>query len=120
MSKRVDIRGKSARDIEKMLRDWALQGRITSKTLMGRDYADINKRYASGELLVTSVEGIDVLNDRDRITFEELRENKRILSKREVMLHKGYTTEYQIKQAVKRGDLIRYDLLGRSSILYIQ
>lgn len=120
MGNRIDIRYKSARDLEKMLRDWALQGRITSKTLMGKDYADINKRYASGELLVTSVEGVDILNNEDRRVFEELREGNRILSKREVMLKKGYTTEYQIKQAVKRGELIRFDLLGRSSILYIQ
>ena len=120
MGNRVDIRHKSARDIEKMLRDWALQGRLTSKTLMGRAYADINKKYASGELLVTSIEGVDILNNEDRRVFEELREWNRILSKREVMLKKGYTTEYQIKQAVKRGELIRFDLLGRSSILYIQ
>lgn len=120
MSNRVDIRYKSARDIEKMFRDWALQGRITSKTLMGREYSAINKKYASGELLVTSIEGIDVLSNEDRRTFEELRESKRVLSKREVMLKKGYTTDYQIRQAVKRGEFIKFDLLGRSSILYIE
>lgn len=120
MGNRIDIRYKSARDIEKILRDWAMQGRITSKTLMGKAYADINKKYASGELLVTSVEGVDILNEKDRNTFEELRESKRIFSKREVMLRKGYTTDYHIKQAVKRGELIKFDLLGRSSILYIE
>lgn len=119
MSQRVDIRYKSARDIEKMLRDWALQRRITSKTLMGKEYSEINKKYARGELLVTSVEGVDVLNVSDQRTFEELRESKRIMSKREVMLYKQLTTEYQIKQAVKRGELVRFDLLGRSAILYI-
>lgn len=120
MSQRVDIRYKSARDIEKMLRDWALQGRITSKTLMGKDYANINKKYTNGELLVTSVEGIDIINNSDRETFEALRESKRILTKREVMLYKHLTSDYQIKQAVKRGEFIKFDLLGRSSILYIE
>lgn len=120
MAKIVDIRYKSARDIEKMLRDWSLQGRITSKPLMGRDYREINKKYANGELLVTSLDGIDIVNSQDQKTFEELREQKRILSKREVMLYKGLTTEYLIKQAVKRGDLIKFDLLGRSAILYIE
>lgn len=120
MSQRIDIRYKSARDIEKMLRDWALQGRITSKTLMGKEYSAINKKYASGELLVTSVEGIDVLDEEDRSVFEELRESKRILTKRDVMLYKGYTTLYQIRRAVEKGELIKFDLLGRSSILYIE
>lgn len=120
MSQRVDIRYKSAREIEKMLRDWALQGRITSKTLMGRAYADINKKYASGELLVTSVDGIDVADVNTQETFEELHNTLKIMTKREVMLKKGYTTDYQIRQAVKRGELIKFDLLGRSSILYIE
>lgn len=119
MGNRVDIRYKSARDIERMLRDWAMQGRITSKTLMGKAYADINKKYASGELLVTSVEGIDVADDNTREVVEELHNTLKIMTKREVMLYKGYTTEYQIKQAVKKGELIKFDLLGRSSILYI-
>lgn len=119
MARNVDIRYKSARDIEKMLREWALQGRITSKTLMGKEYGTINKKYASGELLVTSVEGIDVADKNTRETFEELHNALKIMTKREVMLKKGYTTEYQIKQAVKRGEMIKFDLLGRSAILYI-
>lgn len=119
MRQKIDIKYKSARDIEKMLRDWAMQGRITSKTLMGKAYADINKKYASGELLVTSVEGIDILNDGDRQVFEELRESKRILTKREIMLYKGLSSEYQVKRAAKRGEIVRFDLLGRSAILYI-
>lgn len=117
---RYDLRCKSARDIEKMLREWALQGRITSKTLMGKAYGEINRKYASGELLVTSIEGVDVLNENDRRVFEELRESKRILTKREVMLYKHLNTEYQIKQAVNKGELIKFDLLGRSSIIYIK
>lgn len=120
MGVRVDTRYKSARDIERMLRDWAMTGRITSKTLMGKEYREINKKYANGELLVTSVDGIDVLNPEDRRVFEELRENRRLMSKRDVMLYKGLTTDYQIKQAVKRGELIKFDLLGRSAILFIE
>ena len=119
MSQRVDIRGKSARDIEKILRQWALEGRIKSKTLMGREYGAINRKYANGELLVTSMEGIDVINDTDRKTFEELRESKRLLTKREVMLYKGLTSDYQIKRAVGKGELIRFDILGKSAIIYI-
>lgn len=119
MGIKVDIRHKSARDIERMLRDWVLQGRITSKPLMGGEYGSINKKYAKGELLVTSFDGVDVLNGNDQQTFEALREAKRILTKREVMLYKNLTSEYQIKQAVKRGELIRFDLLGKSAIIYI-
>lgn len=120
MARRIDMRYKSARDIEKMLRDWSMQGRITSKTLMGKKYREINRKYATGQLLVTSVDGVDVLNGEDQKTFEELRESKRILTKREVMLYKQLGSEYQIRQAVKRGELIKFDLLGRSSILYIK
>lgn len=120
MSQRIDIRYKSARGIERILRDWTLQGRITSKTLMGREYSDINRKYAHGELLVTSVDGVDVFNEADRQVFEELREGKRIMTKREIMLYKHLNTDYKIKQAVKKGELIRFDLLGRSSILYIE
>lgn len=120
MAKMIDTRYKSARDIEKMLRQWALEGRIKSKTLMGREYSKINKQYAIGELLVTSMEGIDVLNENDRHIFEELREAKRLLSKREVMLYNGLTSEYQIKKAVERGELIRFDLLGKTAIIYIK
>lgn len=117
---RVNLTGKSARDIEKMLREWALRGRITSKTLMERDYRGINKKYASGDLLVTSIDGIDVTDGETQRVFEKLHESKRVMSKRDVMLNKGYTTAYQINQAVKRGELIKFDLLGRSSILYIE
>lgn len=120
MGLKVDLRWKSASDIERMLRGWAKNGRIKSKTLMGRDYREINKKYASGELLVTSIDGIDVTDKNTQDTFEELHERKRIMTKREVMLRKGLTSEYQIKQAVKKGDLIRFDLLGRSAILYIE
>lgn len=120
MSRKSDMRYKSAREIEKMLQEWALQGRITSKTLMGRKYSAINRKYASGELLVTSVEGVDLLNNEDRQVFETLRESKRLLTKREVMLYKHLSTEYQIKQAVKKGELVKFDLLGRSAILYIE
>lgn len=114
-----DLRYKSAHDIEKMLRDWAIKGRITSKTLMGRVYREINKKYANGELLVTSIDGIDVTDKEAQRAFEELHNDKRIMTRREVMLNKGYNTQYQIKQAVKKGELIKFDLLGRSSILYL-
>lgn len=116
----IDIRSKSAHDIERMLREWALNGRITSKTLMGREYSEINKRYANKELLVTSADGIDVTDSESQRVFEELHNARRVMTKREVMLYKGYTTEYQIKQAVKKGELVKFDLLGRSSILYIE
>lgn len=119
MGMRYDLRGKTARDIERILREWALSGRMKSKTLMGKDYRVINKMYASGELLVTGVDGIDVTDSEAQRVFEELHTQKRIMSKREVMLNRGLTTEYQIKQAVKRGELIKFDLLGRSAILYI-
>lgn len=120
MGIRVDLRGKSARDIEKMLRDWALDGRITSKTLMEHDYKGINKKYASGELLVTSIDGIDITDKETQRVFEELHTSKHIMTKREVMLNKGLTSIYQIEQAVKKGELIKFDLLGRSAILYIE
>lgn len=120
MGVNIELRVKSARDIEQMLRMWAMSGRITSKTNMGKDYRGINKKYATGELLVTSIEGIDVTDLNAQKTLEALHEDKRVMTKREVMLKKGYNTLYQIKQAVKRGELIKFDLLGRSSILYIE
>lgn len=120
MSMYIDLRGKSARDIDKMLRMWVLSGRMTSKCQMGRDYGSINKKYATGELLVTSIEGIDVTDNNAQKTFEALHESKRVMTKRDVMLKKGYTTLYQIESAVKRGELIKFDILGRSSILYIE
>lgn len=120
MGTNIDLRGKSARDIEKMLQMWVLQKRITSKTLMGRRYAEINKKYAEGVLLVTSIENIDVTDKNAQAVLEKLHEDKRVMSKRDVMLKKGYTTLYQIENAVKKGELIKFDLLGRSAILYIE
>lgn len=120
MARKIELGIKSARDIEQMLRRWANEGRITSKTLMGKDYRAINKRYASGDILVTSVEGVDVSDENTRGIFEELHSMRRVLTRREVMLYKGYKTEYQIKQAVNRGEIIKFDLLGRSSILFIE
>lgn len=120
MGMRVDLRGKSARDIEKMLQMWFLHKRITSKTLMGRDYGEINKKYANGELLVTSIDNVDVTDKNAQDVIEKLHEDKRVMTKRDVMLKKGYTTLYQIESAVKRGELIKFDLLGRTSILYIE
>lgn len=120
MGNRVDMRNKSARDIEQMLRDWAFDGRIKSKTLMGKEYNTIKKKYASEELFVTSIEGIDVTNKDDLQTFEALRESKRILTKREVMLYKHLTSDYQVQQSVNKGELVRFDILGKSSIIYIE
>lgn len=119
MGSRLVLRYKSARDIEKVLREWVLNGRITSKTIMGKDYREINKKYATGELLVTSVESIDTKDKYTQDVFEEMHQSLRVMTKRELMLYKGYTTQYQINQAVKKGELIKFDLLGKSAILYI-
>lgn len=120
MGMNIDLRNKSARDIEQMLRMWVLQKRITSKTLMGRNYAEINRKYTEGEILVTSFENIDVADKNAQTVLEKLHEDRRVMSKRDVMLKKGYTTLYQIESAVKKGELIKFDLLGRSAILYIE
>lgn len=115
-----DFGSKSAREIEKTLQDWAMQGLITSKMLMGQDYKEINKKYTTGELFVTSIGHIDVSNQKVQHAFEELHDAKRIMTRREVMLKKNLTSEYQIQQAVKKGEIIRFDLLGKSAILYIE
>lgn len=117
---KIDWRGKSAQDIYKMLRMWALSKRITSKPLLGKDYSEINRKYANGELLVTSIEGIDATDRNAQEYLERLHESKRIMTKREVMLKKGYTTLYQIGSAVKKGELLKFDILGKSAILYIE
>ena len=119
MGNRLDLRHKSARDIEKILREWVFNGRITSKTLMGKDYREINRKYATGELLVTSVESIDTKDKYTQEVFEEMRQSLRVMTKRELMLYKDFTTQYEINQAVKKGELIKFGLLGRSAILYI-
>lgn len=120
MSQRIDTRYKSARDIERMLRNWVLDGRMVSKTSMGCNYGEINRKYATSELLVTDIDGIDVTDKIAQQALIELHKKQRVMTKREVMLNKGYTTEYQIKQSVKKGELLKFDLLGRSAILYIE
>lgn len=119
MAEKNDICSWSAKEIEKMLTNWAQQGRITSKTLMGRDYLGIKKKYAEGKLFVTGVDGIDVLDEEAQSIFEILHDSKRVMTARDVMVQSGLTTSYAINKAVKEGGLIRFDLLGKSSILYI-
>lgn len=109
----------SAKDIERLLREWALNGLITSKTLMGRDYKEITKKYAKKELYVTSVEGIDATSEEVQETFELLHDTKRIMTMREYMAISGHQTSYAVNREVKRGNVLRFDILGKRSILYI-
>lgn len=111
----------TAKDIEKMLTNWAKQGRITSKTLMGKQYYSIKQKVAEHEIYYTSADGVLVLDEDAQDLFEALRDNKRIMTREEVTIQSGniLATAYAINREVKNGGLLRFDLLGRSSILYI-
>ena len=76
-------------------------------------------QIGQNELLITSIDGIDVLDKAAQKTFEELHDQKRIMTKREVMLRLGLQTIYALNREVKKGNVLRFDVLGRSSILYI-
>lgn len=109
----------SAREIFNLLTELTTEGKITSKTIMGKEYASINRKYADGELFATTVESIDVLDEDTQKIFENLRSGSRIMTKRDLMVKAGLNTLYMINRAVKDGGLLRFDMLGRSSILYI-
>lgn len=111
----------SRKEIEKMLTNWVNQGRITSKTLMGRQYYSINQKVADHKIYVTSANSILVLDYDAQIIFEALRDNKRVMTKENVMIESGniLSTQYAINREVKNGGLLKFDLLGKSAILYI-
>lgn len=111
----------SAKEIEKMLANWLSQGRITSKTLMGKEYYSISQKVAEHKIYVTSANSILVLDYDAQIIFEALRDNKRVMTKENVIIESGniLATQYAINREVKDGGLLRFDLLGRSAILYI-
>lgn len=111
----------SRKEIEKMLTNWVNQGRITSKTLMGRQYYSINQKVADHKIYVTSANSILVLDYDAQIIFEALRDNKRVMTKENVIIESGniLATQYAINREVKNGGLLKFDLLGKSAILYI-
>lgn len=109
----------TAKEIYGWLEQMAKEGKLTSKTKMGKEYYRISTLYAEHKLYATSVESIDATEPDIQKAFEMFREDKRILTKRDVMVRSGLVTLYDINRAVKDGGLLRFDRLGRSSILYI-
>lgn len=111
----------SAKEIEKMLTNWLNQGRMTSKTLMGKQYYSIKQKIADRKIFYTSIDSVLVSDEDAQNIFEALHDAKRIMTREEVTIQSGniLATAYAINREVKDGGLLRFDLLGRSAILYI-
>ena len=111
----------SAKEIEKMLTKWMNEGRITSKTLMGKQYYSIKQKIAERKIFYTSIDSVLVTDEDAQNIFEALHDAKRIMTREEVTIQSGniLATAYAINREVKDGGLLRFDLLGRSAILYI-
>lgn len=111
----------SAKEIEKMLMKWMDEGRITSKTLMGKQYYSIKQKIAERKIFYTSIDSVLVADEDAQNIFEALHDAKRIMTREEVTIQSGnfLATAYAINREVKDGGLLRFDLLGRSAILYI-
>lgn len=106
-------------EIFAQLNEWIDRGKLTSKSVMGREYGEINRKYAMGELFATSVESIDATEEEVQRKFEEMRRAGRVLTKRDVMVNSGLVTLYAINKEVRDGGLLRIDRLGQRAILYI-
>lgn len=111
----------NAKDIEKMLTNWLNQGRMTSKTLMGKQYYSIKQKISDKKIFYTSINSVLVSDEDAQNIFEALHDAKRIMTREEVTIQSGniLATAYAINREVKDGGLLRFDLLGRSAILYI-
>lgn len=121
MRKEIDVSGFSAKEIEQMLINWARQGRITSKTLMGKQYYSIRQKIAEHKIFYTSANGVLVLDVEAQDMFEALRDAKRILTSEQVTIESNneLATAYAINREARNGGLLKFDLLGKSTILYI-
>lgn len=106
-------------EVEKLLTRWVKEGKMTSKQLLGENYNNIKKMYATRELYVTSVDGIDVANAEIQRAFEILHEAKRIMTMREVMVRGDLTSFYEVNKTVREGAVRKFDILGKNAILFI-
>lgn len=110
---------KSREEIVATLNRWVEEGEIVSKIGLNLPYAEVDRRVAKGELLLTLCEGVLCYKKEVKAEFDKLFVSHRILSSHGCRVHKNLLTLYAIEQAVTNGSLARVDLPGRKTILYI-
>lgn len=109
----------SRSEIVELLNSWIREGRLVSKTGLGLPYAEINRRIAAGEWLLTSCESVLCADSEVRELFEQLWAEKRVMDRHACMVNKNLLTIYAMDKACNNGEFVRVDLEGKKTILYV-
>lgn len=103
-----------------MLSRWVAEGKLTSRTYSNMKSYDTIKMLEQGELMRTSISFIMATDPTVQAEFEVLVANGRVMASSQVGLRMGLHTAYAIKLACENEDILKFDDLGRWSILYIK
>lgn len=107
-------------EIKEQLSKWVKEGRLTSRTYANMKSYDTIKMLEQGELLRTSISFILVSDPEVQAEFEVLVANGSVMCASQVGMKMGLHTAYAIKLACENGDILKFNDLGRWSILYIK
>lgn len=106
-------------EIAVRLRNRIADGELVSRKGTGMDYAEINRRIARGELLVTSCESVLARTEEARDEFEGWVSERRVMDTNMVRVHKGLLTLYAINKECADGKMLRFPDFGRMCPLFI-
>lgn len=80
---------------------------------------EISKAIKDGTLFPTSFSSIMATNKDIKDKFEYYIDNERIFDTARLSARKGLSTDYAIKKAVSKGNIVRVDDLGSAIALYV-
>lgn len=102
------------------LRELISNGKLQSKTMLGKSYHMIDRQVQKGVYFVTPYRTVIATDKVAQEWFNGLVNDGRIMDFLQVQMRKNILTNYNVNKACMRGEMIKFDEFGKGCVLYIE
>ena len=106
-------------EVVEKLRCLIADGKLQSKTMLGKSYHSIDRGIKKEVLFVTPYRAVVATDKTTQKWFNDMVNEGRIMDFLQVQMRKNILTNYDANKACMRNELLKFDDFGKGCVLYI-